>query len=127
MLYCSLFQHPLYPGSRLAPPANGVFVPLPSGTDGAAYRAAFSEQVLPALEQFRPELIFISAGFDAHAGDPLADLALEDDDYTWFTERIVAAAETSAQSRIISVLEGGYNLASLRSAARVHLEVLALT
>ncbi len=125
VLYCSLFQHPLYPDSGLSPPANGVFVPLPAGTNGTQYRTAFSEHIMPALEQFRPELIFISAGFDAHAGDPLAGLALEDEDYVWLTERIVVAAESSAEGRIISVLEGGYNLAALRSATFVHLQALA--
>lgn len=124
VLYCSLFQHPLYPGSGLSPPPNGVFVPLPAGTAGPEYREAFSEHVIPALERFRPELIFVSAGFDAHAGDPLAGLALEDDDYAWLTERIVEAAEQSAQGRIVSVLEGGYNLAALRSATRAHLHAL---
>ncbi len=125
VLYCSLFQHPLYPGSGLTPPLNGVFVPLPAGTDGAAYRASFSERVIPALEKFRPELIFISAGFDAHTGDPLAGMALDDADYAWLTGQIVAAAEASTQGRIISVLEGGYNLAALRSAALAHLRSLA--
>ncbi|MGH8225226.1 MAG: histone deacetylase family protein [Gammaproteobacteria bacterium] len=125
LLYCSLFQHPLYPDSGLSPSTNGVFVPLPAGTDGTQYRAAFTEHVIPALNRFRPELIFISAGFDAHAGDPLAGLALEDEDYAWLTERIVTAAESSAKGRIISVLEGGYNLAALRSATLAHLHALA--
>ncbi|MGH8161601.1 MAG: histone deacetylase family protein [Gammaproteobacteria bacterium] len=124
VLYCSLFQHPLYPDSGLTPPANGVFVPLPAGTDGAHYSAAFSEQVVPALDKFRPELIFISAGFDAHAGDPLASLALEDEDYAWLTDRIAEAAEQSPQGRIISVLEGGYNLTALRTATLAHLQGL---
>ncbi|MGH8273988.1 MAG: histone deacetylase family protein [Gammaproteobacteria bacterium] len=124
VLYCSLFQHPLYPDSGLAPPSNGVFVPLPAGTNGTEYREAFTEEVIPALERFQPELIFVSAGFDAHAGDPLAGLALEDEDYAWLTERIVEAAEQSAQGRIISVLEGGYNLAALRSSTLTHLQAL---
>ncbi|HEX5314207.1 MAG TPA: histone deacetylase family protein [Gammaproteobacteria bacterium] len=125
LLYCSLFQHPLYPGCGLDPTGNDVFVPLAAGTDGAAYRAIFAERVEPALAGFRPELIFISAGFDAHAGDPLAGLALEDDDYAWLTERIVAAAEAHARGRVISVLEGGYHLAALRSATLAHLRALA--
>lgn len=124
VLLCSLFQHPLYPESGLSPPANAVFVPLPAGTAGAQYREAFATHVIPALERFQPELIFVSAGFDAHAGDPLAGLALEDEDYAWLTERIVATAESSAEGRIVSVLEGGYNLAALRSATLAHLQAL---
>ncbi len=127
VLYCSLFQHPLYPGSGLTPSANGVFVPLAAGADGTSYRTEFTEKIIPALARFRPELIFISAGFDAHAGDPLAGLALEDEDYAWLTERIVAVAEASAQGRIISILEGGYNLDALRTATLAHLRALALT
>ena len=125
VLFCSLFQHPLYPGSGLSPPSNTIFVPLAAGTDGAQYRKAFTKHVIPALERFRPELIFISAGFDAHVGDPLAGLALEDEDYAWLTERIVSAANASAEGRVISVLEGGYNLAALRSATLSHLQALA--
>ncbi len=125
VLFCSLFQHPLYPGSGLSQPSNTVFVPLPAGTDGPAYRQAFAQQVEPALARFRPELIFISVGFDAHSGDPLAGLALEDDDYAWLTERIVAAAEASAEGQVISVLEGGYRLEALRSATLAHLQVFA--
>ncbi|MGH8128740.1 MAG: histone deacetylase family protein [Gammaproteobacteria bacterium] len=125
VLFCSLFQHPLYPDSGLSPAANCVFVPLDAGTDGAAYREAFGTRVEPALASFAPELIFISAGFDAHAGDPLAGLLLEDDDYIWLTERIVAQANISAQSRVISLLEGGYNLEALRSATHAHLQALS--
>lgn len=125
VLFCSLFQHPLYPDSGLSPPSNAVFVPLPAGTDGTAYRAEFKEKVEPELAHFRPQLIFVSAGFDAHAGEPLAGLLLEDEDYTWLTERIVALAECSAGGRVISVLEGGYNLETLRSATQAHLQALA--
>jgi acetoin utilization deacetylase AcuC-like enzyme len=125
VLFCSLFQHPLYPDSGLSPPPNAVFVPLPAATDGAAYRAEFKEKVEPALARFEPQLIFVSMGFDAHAGEPLAGLLLADEDYTWLTERIVALAECSAGGRVISVLEGGYNLETLRSATQVHLQALA--
>lgn len=125
LLFCSLFQHPLYPGSGLSPPSNGVFVPLQAGTGGAAYREAFAERVEPALAAFRPELILVSAGFDAHAGDPLAGLCLHAPDYAWVTERIVAAAEESAGGRVVSVLEGGYRLEALEGACRAHLHALA--
>lgn len=124
VLFCSLFQHPLYPESGLSPAANCVFVPLDAGTAGAAYREAFAARVEPALARFAPELILISAGFDAHSGDPLAGLQLEDEDYAWLTEHIVAQAELSAGGRVISVLEGGYNLNALRSATRAHLGAL---
>jgi len=124
VLLCSLFQHPLYPESGLDPADNCVFVPLDAGTNGAVYRQVFAAQVEPALARFAPELVFVSAGFDAHAGDPLAGLQLEDEDYVWLTERIVAQAERSAGGRIISLLEGGYNLDALRSATRAHLGAL---
>lgn len=124
VLFCSLFQYPLYPDSGLSPPANAVSVPLEAGTDGRVYRKAFTDRVLPALEAFRPQLVFVSAGFDAHAGDPLAGLLLEDSDYGWLTDRIVEQAEKSARGRVISVLEGGYNLDALRSASYVHLAAL---
>lgn len=126
VLYCSLFQHPFYPGSGTEPPANGVFVPLSAGTAGPEYRKAFTTRIIPALQQFAPELIFISAGFDAHAGDPLAGMTLEDADYAWLTGKIVETAEQSARGRIISVLEGGYNLDALRSATHAHLQALAI-
>lgn len=122
--YCSLFQHPFYPGRELEPGKNDVFVPLAAGTGGEQYRDAFSRRIEPELAAFRPELIFVSAGFDAHAGDPLAGLALGDSDYAWLTERIVAAAGAGARGRVVSVLEGGYDLANLRSATRAHLQVL---
>ncbi|MDN5864630.1 MAG: histone deacetylase family protein [Gammaproteobacteria bacterium] len=124
--YGSFFEHPFYPGRELEPGENDVFVPLSAGTDGEQYRRIFSEQVEPALAAFQPELIFISAGFDAHAGDPLAHLALEDNDYAWLTESIVAAANASARGRIVSVLEGGYNPANLRSTTLAHLQALIL-
>jgi acetoin utilization deacetylase AcuC-like enzyme len=123
VLLCSLFQHPLYPGSGLTPPANGVFVPLPPGTDGAAYRRAFGERVEPALEAFAPQLILVSAGFDGHAGDPLAAFRLEDADYAWLTGRIVHFAREGAG--VVSVLEGGYALDALRRAALAHLTALS--
>lgn len=125
VLFCSLFQYPLYPDSGIDPPDNCVSVPLEAGTDGRVYREAFYAQVEPVLRQFKPQLVFISAGFDAHAGDPLAGLLLKDEDYAWLTERIVAVAEASADGRVISTLEGGYNIDALRGATLAHLQALA--
>lgn len=127
VLLCSPFQHPLYPGSGLTPPPNGVFVPLGPGTDGAAYRGAFAATVVPALAEFAPQLVMVSAGFDAHAGDPLAGLRLEDADYAWLTERIVECAQATAAGRVVSVLEGGYALDALRGAVLSHLTALSET
>lgn len=121
VLFCSLFQYPLYPDTGLEPPENCVCVPLDAGTDGPAYREAFYSLVEPALGRFQPQLVFISAGFDAHVGDPLAGLMLQDEDYAWLTEHIVSVAERSAKGRVISNLEGGYNLAALRGATFAHL------
>ncbi len=125
VLLCSLFQHPLYPGSGLSSPGNSVFVPLPAGTDGKAYRRAFTEKVTPALASFEPQLILVSAGFDAHLGDPLAGLMLNDEDYAWITRRITEAAEASGAGRVVSVLEGGYLPSALRTATLAHLQALA--
>ncbi len=125
VLFCSLFQYPLYPDSGIDPPDNCVSVPLEAGTDGRVYREAFYAQVEPVVRKFRPQLVFVSAGFDAHAGDPLAGLMLKDEDYAWITERIVSMAEASADGRVISNLEGGYNIDALRGATLAHLQALA--
>ena len=125
VLFCSLFQYPLYPDSGIDPPDNCISVPLEAGTDGRVYREAFYTQVEPPLKRFKPELVFISAGFDAHSGDPLAGLMLKDEDYAWLTERIVAVAEASANGRVISTLEGGYNIDALRGATLAHLQALS--
>ncbi len=125
VLFCSLFQYPLYPDSGIDPPDNCLSVPLEAGTDGRVYRDVFYQQVEPRLRQFKPELVFVSAGFDAHVGDPLAGLMLKDEDYAWLTERIVSVAEASAGGRVISTLEGGYNLDALRGATLAHLQALA--
>ncbi|MDE0062483.1 MAG: histone deacetylase family protein, partial [Gammaproteobacteria bacterium] len=120
-LVCSSFQYPYYPGIRQqVDRPNIVNTPLPAGTGSAAYRMAVERDWLPALESHRPELILVSAGFDAHAEDPLAGLELQDDDYLWITRFIVDAAERFAAGRIVSTLEGGYNLDALARSAALH-------
>ena len=99
-------------------------MPLPAGTDGAAFRQAVTERWLPALERFRPEMLFISAGFDAHHLDPLGGLNFTDDDYHWITRELMAAADESAGGRVVSVLEGGYSLEGLASGTAAHVRAL---
>jgi len=125
VLFCSLFQYPLFPDSGLTPPANGVFVPLAPGTSGKAYRAAFEHEIIPALKSFSPEIIFVSAGFDAHVADPLAELCLVTDDFLWLTRKIVDIAERHGSGRVISSLEGGYDPDTLRDSVRAHLFALS--
>lgn len=114
VLFCSAFQHPFYPFTGHESDAtNLVDVPLPAGTDGPAFRAAIEAHWLPALERFRPEFIFVSAGFDAHAMDDMSHLALFDADYAWLSRQIVQVADRFAQGRVLSMLEGGYDPGSL--------------
>jgi len=125
VLFCSTFEHPFYPfcgagSSRL----NVINVPLPAGTDGRVFREAFSTTCLPWLDDFRPEFVFISAGFDAHIDDPLAHLELTEDDYAWVTRQLMSLAERHAQGRLVSVLEGGYNPEALASCVSTHLQAL---
>ena len=101
-----------------------INVPLPAMTGSEGFRAAVERHWMPALERFEPQLVFISAGFDAHREDPLAYLQLEDEDYGWVTRRIVEVAERHAGGRIVSTLEGGYNTASLARSALQHVRVL---
>ena len=124
-LVCSSFQYPYYPGIRqdVARP-NIVNTPLAAGTGSRGFRAAIERDWLSALEAHRPELILVSAGFDAHRADPLAGLALEDDDYRWVTGLIVDAAERFADGRVVSTLEGGYDLDALARCAALHVEGL---
>ena len=104
---------------------NLVNTPLPAGTRGGAFRKAVERDWLPALDAFRPQLILVSAGFDAHADDPLGDLLLGEDDFAWVTSLIVNAAEQHAEGRIVSVLEGGYDLPALGRSVVAHLQALA--
>lgn len=126
VLMASIFQHPFYPYSGADDPApNMVNVPMPAYSDGEAVRAAVIAKWLPALEAHRPEMIFISAGFDAHREDDLGQMRLVEADYAWITERLVALAALTAKGRIVSCLEGGYNLSALGRSVAAHVRVLA--
>lgn len=125
VLVCSSFQFPHYP-YRLhdVERPNIVNTPLPAGTSGSAFRHAVERDWLPALDAFKPRLVLVSAGFDAHAADPLGDLLLDEDDFAWVTKLIVSAAEQHADGRIVSVLEGGYDLDALAHSVATHLQAL---
>jgi acetoin utilization deacetylase AcuC-like enzyme len=126
VMFCSTFQHPYYPFCGADTRAgNVVNVPLPAMTGSAAFRAAVERTWLPALERFGPQLVMVSAGFDAHREDPLAHLQLEDDDYEWITRRIAEVAERHAGGRIVSTLEGGYNTRALARSVVRHVRALA--
>ena len=125
VLMVSTFQHPLYPYSGTDNPAgNMVNVPLPAGSGGDAFRAAVVDRWLPALEEHRPELIYVSAGFDAHREDPLAGLRLVEADYAWVTRELIAVAGRHGGGRIVSTLEGGYSLSALGRSATEHVRAL---
>ncbi len=125
VLFCSTFQHPYYPGGYLPSVAGQrVNVPLAAGSDSAVFRQAVVDHWLPALRAFRPEILFISAGFDAHREDGLAGLMLEDDDYAWVSRELCAVAEEFSGGRIVSTLEGGYALSALGRSASAHVGVL---
>lgn len=125
VIYCSTFQHPFFPhsGESSAGP-NVVNVPLPAGTAGQAFHQAIYTHWLPALEGFRPQLVMISAGFDGHLEDDMAQFALTEDDYRWVTDKIVDMANRHAQGRIVSVLEGGYELHALGRCVATHINSL---
>lgn len=130
VLYVSTHQQPLYPGTGDVDETgagNILNVPLPAATGSAGFRAISEQVVLPALENFRPQLLMISAGFDAHRLDPLAQLLLETDDYAWITRQLVDVAERHAGGRVVSSLEGGYDLSALRACTAAHLAELANT
>ena len=120
VLLCSSFRHPFYPYSGTEAHAGYIPAPLPQGADGVQFRAAVEQLFLPALETFQPELICVSAGFDAHHDDPLGGLNLVEADYAWITREICALADRHAQGRVVSVLEGGYDLAALGRCAVAH-------
>jgi acetoin utilization deacetylase AcuC-like enzyme len=125
VVMASFFQHPFYPGSGTDNPAPNMFnVPLSAGSDGAAARRAFEKTWQPALEDFKPQMIFISAGFDAHREDLLGGLALVEDDYAWMTRELMEVAERFCEKRIVSMLEGGYNLSALGRSAVAHVRAL---
>lgn len=125
VLFCSTFQHPFYPFTAvLENAANRVNVPLDAGAGSAEFRTAIRDHWMPALEAFQPEIVFVSAGFDAHRDDEMSHVNLTDADYRWVTERIVAIADRSASGRLVSALEGGYELQSLARCAELHIRVL---
>ena len=126
ILVCSSFQSPYYPNrlDNLAQP-NIVNTPLAAGSSGSTFRAAVERDWLPALEAHQPDIVFVSAGFDAHVDDPLADLRLVEEDYRWVTQFIVAVANQYAQGRVVSTLEGGYDLDALARSVTAHIEALA--
>ena len=126
VLMASTFQHPFYPycGTEM-PASNMVNVPLPAGAGTKMLQDAVTKQWLPALEDFRPELVIFSAGFDAHVEDDMAMLQFKDADYRWVTEQVKAIADRHAKGRIVSMLEGGYALSALGRSVVQHLRVLA--
>ena len=125
VLMVSTFQYPLYPYSGVNNPApNMVNIPLAAGSGGAEFREAVVTHWLPALERHAPELILISAGFDAHREDPLAGLELTEGDYAWVTRELMAVADRHASGRVVSSLEGGYALSALGRSAAAHVREL---
>ncbi len=125
ILMCSFFQHPLYPYSGAVPRGtNMINVPVPPYTRGPDIRQSIEAMWMPALNAFRPQMIFISAGFDAHREDELGQLGLVEADYEWMTRRLLQVAQAHSQGRIVSCLEGGYALGALARSVAVHLRVL---
>lgn len=129
--YISLHQYPFYPGTGSASETGtgrgrGTILncPMPAGATDTEYRQVLTEKVLPAVERFRPEAFLVSAGFDAHRDDPLATMSLSTEFYGWMTERVMEQADQYAGGRIVSLLEGGYNLKALRECVAVHLHTL---
>jgi acetoin utilization deacetylase AcuC-like enzyme len=127
VMYCSSHEWPLYPGTG-APHETGVGnivnATLPGLSTGSEFREAYEQTILPALERFRPELLYISAGFDAHARDPLATLQLSERDFVWVTNALCDVADRWCGGRIVSTLEGGYDLEGLARSAAAHVKVL---
>jgi acetoin utilization deacetylase AcuC-like enzyme len=128
VMYCSTHEMPLYPGTGAITERgefnNIVNAPLRAGDGGEAFREAFEAVILPRLREFKPDLIVISAGFDAHTRDPLANLNLVEADYTWVTKKLMEIADASAKGRIVSLLEGGYDLQGLSRSVAVHVTAL---
>ena len=128
VLYCSTHQMPAYPGSGDASETgehgNVINCPLPPGAGSAQFREAVRARILPALDAFEPEFLVLSAGFDAHERDPLASLKLREEDYVWITLTLMEAAERMCAGRIVSVLEGGYDLPALAASVAVHVQAL---
>ncbi|MGZ5596679.1 MAG: histone deacetylase family protein [Usitatibacter sp.] len=126
VMMCSTFQHPYYPYCGADSGNDHIInVPLAAMTGSAGFRDAVERFWMPALEAFGPQMVFVSAGFDAHRDDPLAYLELEDEDYRWVTEKLVDVAERHARGRVVSTLEGGYNTDALARCVVEHVAVLA--
>ena len=126
-LYLSTHQSPLYPGTGRREErgvGNIVNIPLRPNSGATELRQAWETHLAPALDEFAPDFVLISAGFDAHYMDPLAEINLNEDDYAWITRQIVAVANKHCQGRVVSVLEGGYNLSALATSASAHVRVL---
>ena len=128
LFYASTHQSPLYPGTGRADEHgvahNIVNAPLPPGASGAEFRRAFETVILPALERFAPELLIISAGFDAHRDDPLAQLRLDETDFAWATEKLCGVATRVCKGRVVSSLEGGYDLQATARSAGAHVRAM---
>ncbi len=128
LFYGSTHQSPLYPGTGSAREhgidGNVVNVPLGPGSGSDDFRTAWGERILPQLDRFAPDLVIVSAGFDGHRRDPLAQLELETEDFTWLTQELLGIAERHAGGRLVSALEGGYDLAALAESVAAHLLVL---
>jgi acetoin utilization deacetylase AcuC-like enzyme len=129
LFFASSHQSPCYPGTG-SPQEQGAAhnvanAPLAPGNGSTEFRQAWTRELLPALDAFAPELVIISAGFDAHRRDPLAGLMLEAEDFAWITRELVALADRHAQGRVISLLEGGYDLEALAESAAAHVAALA--
>jgi acetoin utilization deacetylase AcuC-like enzyme len=128
LFYGSSHQYPCYPGTgseqERGVADNVVNAPLPPGSTGAVFRAAWERRILPALDQFAPELLIVSAGFDAHKADPLAQLRLETEDFGWITDKLLELAEKHCRGRLVSVLEGGYDLDALAASVALHVRRL---
>ena len=127
LFYGSTHQMPLYPGTGAVDETgvgNIVNAPLRAGDDGVAFRDAMEVRILPALERHRPDLIIISAGFDAHERDPLANINLVEDDFAWITHRVMDIADAQCDGRVVSVLEGGYDLMGLSLSVAAHVRAL---
>ena len=128
VMYASTHEMPLYPGSGAKSERgahnNIVNAPLSSGSGGAEFREAMSSVILPRFEEFRPDIIVISAGFDAHRNDPLASLNFEEADFAWATQKLMEVADRHANGRVVSVLEGGYDLEGLSRSAAAHVKAL---
>jgi acetoin utilization deacetylase AcuC-like enzyme len=128
LFYASSHQFPCYPGTGAERECgisnNVVNAPLAPGSGSAEFRAAWEDRILPALDRFAPELLIVSAGFDAHKADPLAQLRLETADFGWITGRLLALAEKHCGGKLVSVLEGGYDLDALAGSVAMHVRTL---